>query len=183
MHIPSIFLLRGWFLLFSFFCLNTVSVPPLCISAKYTPCVDVAGLGNEKLILHVRQRRAPPLFLLANVDTKEKKRIHLEVKTKTVAIVNTNHTNPCLSTTFYFIWTYMYLLNGAHSCFPCHQKLGLLSPRCFCSKSFIALFDSLELQILLSIINKWSDFHVQHQWARKMHKTLVSYRVRCVFQS
>lgn len=67
----------------------SVFVPPLCVSAKYPPCVDVAGLGNEKLKLHVRQRRAPPLLLfflalslsfffrrllLANVDRKEEKR-------------------------------------------------------------------------------------------------------------
>lgn len=45
-----------------FFCLDAVFVPPLCISAKFTPFVDVAGLGNEKLKLHVRQRRAPPLL-------------------------------------------------------------------------------------------------------------------------
>lgn len=66
----------------------SVFVPPLCVSAKYPPCVDVAGLGNEKLKLHVRRRRAPPLLfsfslslffffrrlLLANVDRKEEKR-------------------------------------------------------------------------------------------------------------
>lgn len=48
-----------------FFGLNTVSVPPPCARAKFTPCVDVAGLGNEKLKLHVRRRRAPPLSLFA----------------------------------------------------------------------------------------------------------------------
>jgi len=51
-----------WSILTLFFCLYTVFVPPLCITAKYTPFVDVAGLGNEKLILHVRQRREPPLL-------------------------------------------------------------------------------------------------------------------------
>lgn len=57
-----------------FFGLNTVSVPPLCITAKYTPRVDVAGLGNEKLILHVRRRRAPPLSLCMQTWTEKKKK-------------------------------------------------------------------------------------------------------------
>lgn len=74
----------------------------------------MAGLGNEKLILHVRQRRAPPLFLLlANVDRKEKKRIIWEAKTMTQnarfkwLVVTSEHqsgrhANPISSVLFHF---------------------------------------------------------------------------------
>lgn len=61
-----------------FFGPNTVSVPPLCITAKSTPRVDVAGLGNEKLILHVRRRRAPPLSLCMQTWTEKRKKSYCE---------------------------------------------------------------------------------------------------------
>lgn len=77
----------------------------------------MAGLGNEKLILHVRQRRAPPLFLLlANVDRKKKKKkkkIIWEAKTMTQnarfkwLVVTSEHqsgrhANPICSVLFHF---------------------------------------------------------------------------------
>lgn len=61
-----------WLSLFFFFFVSFLLFSP---QLKYTPIVDVAGLGSEKLILYVKQNL--PL-LLANVDRKEKKRNNWE---------------------------------------------------------------------------------------------------------